>query len=499
MPARILLYLDTAAMHCFAWKNGHVRALAQFGTGEAGISEFARFVQMHRTALFSLLVDLMEEGFQHEVLPHVRGADRDAMLERKCNQAFFGSPLTTAVPLGRERDGRRDERFLFVSLTRHGAIEPWLEALRAASAPLTGVYSPPLLLDRLMQRNAADRPRCLLVNFTPGGMRQTFFDGGRLRFSRLAQSLNDIPIGLEDRCAAEILKTHSYLVGQRMIPRGTPLPVHVLVDHEDFNRLHPALRDSDELRYEHVPIGQLAERIGLADRTPGSSSLPLLLHWLARDTGGKQLANRSERRFYQVWKMRQAVIGAGVALSVAAGLYAGKIWLDSQRMAQESSRLTAEARAQRSELAALRLTVPDGSVSVEALRPAMERLASLRAQSASPREWMVRLSATLDAFPEVRLEQLEWRHRDAAPNTQLPNGSTGRARLSLPEALASDRRGMLDAARDFVTDLSAGTAGARLIRMPVELQSDRLFRSSSEPAAPSRPEFEVEFALEARP
>jgi hypothetical protein len=500
MPARLLLYLDTSAMHCFAWRQGHVRLLDRFSVNEEGIGGFSRFVQAHRSALFSMLVDLMEEGFQHEVLPHVRGPDRAAMLERKGNQAFFGSPLTTAISLGREPAGRRDERLLFVSLTRNAAIEPWLAALRVANAPLTGIFSPPLLLDRLMQRTAADKPRCLLVNFTPGGMRQTYFDGGRLRFSRLAQSLDDIPIGLEDQCAAEILKTHSYLVGQRMIPRGTPLPVHVLVDHEDYNRLHPALRDSDELRYQHVPIGQIADRIGLLDRLQGSNALPVLLHWMARDTGGTQLASPAERRYYALWKIRQAILGTGLALFAATMLYAGKIWFDTQQMQSETEMLVAQIQTQNLELAGMRQILPDGSVSLEALRPAMETLERLRAQDTSPRAWLARLADSLDAFPGVMLEQVDWRYQEPAPGTRLIDGSSGRALLSLPREMAGDRRAQQEAARDFVADLAAGNGNVRLIRMPVELGSDQAYRSSTEDQPDlARPQFEVEFSQGNRP
>jgi len=500
MPARLLLYLDTGAMQCFAWRQGHVRLLERFAVNEEGIGAFSRFVHAHRGALFSMLVDLMEEGFQYEVLPHVRGADRDAMLERKANQAFFGSPLSTAISLGREPSGRKDERLLFVALTRNAAVEPWLAALRAANAALIGVFSPPLLLDRLMQRTAADKPRCLLVNFTPGGMRQTFFDAGRLRFSRLAQSLDDIPIGLEDQCAAEVLKTYSYLVGQRLIPRGSPLPVHVLVNHEDYNRLNPSLRDSDELRYQHVPIEQLANKIGLLDHLRGSNALPLLLHWMARDAGATQLANTAERRFYHVWQMRQAILGTGLALFAATMLYAGKVWIDTQQMQAEAEALAVQTRTLSQELADTQQALPDGSLSIEALRPAMETLDTLRSQDASPRAWLNRLSVSLDAYPDVALEQLDWRYVDAAPGTRMGERSTGRALLSLPLTLASDRRALQETARDFAADLAPGSTRSRLVRMPLDLASDRAFRSSTEDQAPAhRPQFEVEFSLEDRP
>ncbi|QID18792.1 hypothetical protein G3580_14885 [Nitrogeniibacter mangrovi] len=501
MPTRYLLYLDASAMHCFHWKQGRTRLMERFPTTEAGIGGFARFVQRHRTGLFSLMVDVMEEGFQHEVLPYVRGGDRDAMLKRKGSQAFFGTPLSTAVSLGRERGGRRDERFLFVALTRQALVEPWLQALRAAHAALTGVHSPPLVLDRLMQRLASDRPRCLLVCFTPGGMRQTFFESGRLRFSRLAQSLDDIPIGLEAQCAAEILKTHSYLVGQRLIPRNAPLTVHVLVNDADFKRLRPALADTDELRFEHLPIDVLARKLNLAETPRGSNALPILLGSMMRESGATQLADPGETRYYGIWKMRQAVVGTGLALFAAAMLFAGKVWFDGQSMAQERAGLAARTAAQQRQLAALQQALPPLPVSVDALRPAVETLESLRHEDASPARWLIHLSHALDLHRDVRLEQVDWRYRDAPPDTRVAPGAAGRARLSLPASLASDRRALIETAQAFVEDLSPGTDGsARMTRMPVQLQSDQALRgSSSDEVDTTRPEFEVEFALGARP
>lgn len=493
MPRRELLYLDASAMHCYAWKQGHLRLIERFAATEAGVGGFARHVQRRRKHLFSLLVDLMEEGFQHEVLPHVRGPDRTAMLKRKSEQAFFGSPMATAISLGRERGGRRDERFLLVALTRQALIDPWLDVLRAAQAPLCGVYSPPLLLDSLIQRTTPDQPRCLLVSFTPGGMRQTFFESGRLRFSRLAQSLDDIPIGLEEQCAAEILKTHSYLVGQRLTPRNAPLPVHVAVDDKDFRRLRPALRDSDDLRFHHVPVTTLATRVGAADAPSGSNALPVLLTWMARGHRGPQLATAPDTRYFGIWKMRQAVVGAGLALCFACLLYAGKLWVDGDQMATEAAQLRASADARSGELARLEQALPALSVPLAELRPAIETLAQIETQRATPGPWLAHLSEALERHPDIRLEGVNWHHSD----TDAAEAPIGEARLSLPASLATDRRAMLDAARAFLDDLSPG-ANARLVRPPVNLASDQTFRNDTQTPAPDRrPTFEVAFSLEA--
>ncbi|MCB1960019.1 MAG: hypothetical protein KDE68_05785 [Rhodocyclaceae bacterium] len=497
MPQRHLLYLDANAMRCHRWQHGKVTEEARFATTDEGITGFARYVQQHTGGLFTLLVDQVEESFQLDSLPYVRGPDREAMLTRKRTQAFFGSSLSGALSLGRESGGRRDERFLFVALTRQAALDPWLQALRVANAPLTGVFSPALLIDRLVKRLAADTPRCLLVSFAPGGMRQTFIDNGRLRFSRLAQSLHDVGSAKPAHCAAEILKTHSYLTGQRMIPRDTRLPVHLLVDSATFGRLRGGLADSDTLHYLHTPLQQLAHKIGLNSEVRGGDALPALLHWMARNPGTLQLAPPAERRYYRLWQTRQTLLGGALAVFAGAVLFAAKLALGSYQLNQETLKLQATSAAQNAQLNRLMSALPALPVPLNVLQPAMDTLDTLRRQTASPRPWLSHLSAALDAHPALTLRDLRWQVLDD-PAAQTPPGSVmGHARLSLPETIAGDRRAMLDSAQDFLAELSRPPGhSVRLTRQPVELAPDRAFRSASQNAAPSEgADFEVSFGL----
>ncbi|WP_227816364.1 hypothetical protein [Nitrogeniibacter aestuarii] len=497
MPQRHLLYLDASAMHCFYWKQGHLRLIERFPVTEPGIDGFVRHVQTYRKAIFSLLVDVMEEGFQFEVLPHVSGQDRTAMLKRKTDQAFFGSPLSAAISLGRERTGRRDERFLFVALTRQAAIDPWLDVLRANEVALSGIHTPPLVLDTIFKRLRGVSDNRLLVNFTPGGMRQTFFEHGRVRFSRLAQSLDDIPIGLEDQCAAEILKTHSYLAGQRLIPRNVPLTVQLMVDDADYKRLRPALRESAELHFEHLPVNLVASKLGLAQEPRGSSALPVLLQCLARETGIAQLATPTDTRFFGIWRMRQGLVGAAVAIFFAAMLYAGKVWFDGQQMLEAAVAVRQSAQIKEAQLQRLETERPQLDIPATELRDAIKTLRELEQAQVAPESWFLHLSRALDQHPDVQLERIDWQIRTDA-STGL---SAGVAALSLPESSANDRRGMLDEVGRFLDDLGAGTSnGAKLLRSPVNLASSQTFSASSDaPATLKRPEFEVEFSVVARP
>ena len=498
MPQRHLLYLDASAMQCFYWKQGHVRLVERFEASDEGVQAFARYVRTYQKAVFSLLVDVADEGFHFESLPHVTGPDRKAMLKRKTDQAFFASPMSTAISLGRERTGRRDERFLFLGLTRQASLEPWLEVLRAHEVALNGVFTPPLVIDRLVRHFKNTDLTSLLVSFAPGGMRQTFMERGRVRFSRLAQSLDDIPIGLEDQCAAEILKTHSYLVGQRLIPRSAPLTVQLLVDEADFKRLRPALVDSADLRYLHLSLTELAARLGLHQPLRGSSAQPLLLHSLAREAGIAQLAPANETRFYGIWRMRQAIVGASVAIFFGAVLYAGKVWFDGQQMIESTVMARRQAAQQEAQLQQLEAGRPRMPVPTADLRAAVDELRRLEAGQTSPGRWMAHLSRALDQHPGIRLTRIDWRVTETDAGVAIANGA---ATLTLPASLVGDRRAQLNAVERFIADLTPGTTdGTRLLRTPVNLASSQTFSgNSATPTADQQAEFEVEFSVSAQP
>ncbi len=492
MPTRHLLYLDANALHSFRWQQGSVVPTGRYTADDEGIKAFADAVRRVGSGLYTLLVDVVEEGFHADTLPSVRGPDRAAMLERKRSQTFFGTPFSGALSRGIDRSGRRrDERFLFVALTRPAIVEPWLEVLRAVNAPLTGIHSVALLIDSLIQRLAAPAERCLLVTYAPGGMRQTFVDQGHLRFSRLAPNLNAINPDTAARCAGEILKTHSYLISQRMLARNAQLPVYILSDSDAYAHLAPLLNTSEERIYHRADIAELSHKIGLKAAVSGSDAMPLLLHWIARESGLLQLAPANERRFFRVWQARQAILGAGVALFAGTLLFAGKLWFDTASVEATTAQLRHEAASTQQNLTQLQAALPTLPAPLDDLRSAFQALDALQAGKISPRPWLSHLSAALDATPDLTLTSIQWQ----SDSSEVP--SKGVAKLSLPPQMAVDRRAMVSTAELFLAELARSPGHtARVTRMPVELQSDRAFRSSTDPAGqPPAPTLEVSFSL----
>ena len=141
MAQQRILIIDSTQVEVWHAHGGHLTFESRHASTEDGHASFDRYVRAHAKSRFYLLTDVVEEGFQFETIPAVSGADRKALITRRQAQYFYGSPLTTAVSLGRESGGRRDERILFAGLTRPAIFEPWLAILRKGEAQVAGLWS----------------------------------------------------------------------------------------------------------------------------------------------------------------------------------------------------------------------------------------------------------------------------------------------------------------------------------------------------------------------
>lgn len=499
MSALRLLYLEAGGLTAYAWQAGEVLPLARFATGEEGAGQFAQFLASQpRNAVYRLLVDLVEENYFFETLPAVRGADRSAMLARKRNQHFFGTPFATELSLGRETDGRRDERFLLTGITRPGALEPWLDAMARHEAPLASIHTLPTLADGMPAPFSAKDPSPrLIVVLTPAGIRQIFFDKGRLRFSRLAPRSDAETGTLALALAEETARTQAYLSSQRLFPRHETLPV-VILAHPDLQRALTTLLDAPpQTALSFADITTLARQLGLRSPCADSRATPLFLHWMVRRGGGPQFAPKSARHFHFLRQIRMAALGLGSACFLGCAVVAAKLWVDAFALDQEIDRLTLETRSDAARYAALIAGLPPMPGSLDTLQGIMARVDGLAAAPPNLREALAVLAAALDATPTLTLDAVEWRSLPSpaglAPATTPRPFAELTVQSHFPAEAWGDRRALLRES-ERVLQLLQQTPGvtAEITRLPVDLASDRTLRGAADaPATAAVPRLEL--------
>lgn len=502
MSKHILLYLTADGLRWYASENGQPVLEARFPGDEDGIARFAsRLAAQSARTQYSVLVDVPDEGFNAEFVPAIRGRDRRAMIQRKLAQQFYGSPYAAALSLGREKEGRRDERMLFAALTRPTQIDPWIAALTAARVRVRGVHSAPFVLDSVMARAQLPAGAYLLVNYTPAGIRQTYFHGGRLRFSRLSGG-HDLRFADQLQLSAEeIRKTLAYLSAQRLTRRGELLPVVAMVSAKQFDAMRECVARSGD---SPVSIAELGELRGAYGAPPPSGSdpdsLPLLLDALAAEGQCTQIGGAEVLRFQHIHQVRTALYLAAAAVVMAGSLIAAVGLYETASLRTDTEQLRRLATSEQQRYRRLIDSLPELPAPVDDLRALIAGFDGFARTEIPPVAVYRALSQVLDQNPEIRLERLEWRRRDSpapAPESVLVATAT----LGLPSEMASDQRAMFEISERIAADVARVVGKPpKMIRRPVNLQSTQTLRGREGGGPDDKaktPSFELEFELRA--
>lgn len=501
MPQRRILFLDTTRLSAYRCSGGTVDLEGSFVTDAAGLEAFGAYLVRHRNCVFSLLADVSEEGFQAEDIPFTSGKDRKSIITRKLAQFFYNTPLSAAHSHGRLKTGRRDERLLLMALTRPQHFEPWLDLMREMQTILAGVYTLSQVTQRLLPADAP--PQLLLVTQTHGGLRQTYFADRQLRFSRLTPLATGTAQEAAVATSSESAKMHQYLSSQRLIDRNRPLATRVFAHPTQVAAMRERCRDSAVLQFEFVDLLQEAKHLGLRTPLADSRAETLFCHLLAQKTPNEQLAPPQDRQFYRLWQTRFFLKAASAIIFVGGLLFAAKQGLELWHIVDVTDKLQQQSRLDQQRYDAMLQALPQIPLSTDNLRAFVDRYQQVEKRAQGPAPLLVQLSRSLDAFPAIALDHIEWKiaeKPDAAPGGASPSPATPEttggpyaqivATARLPLGMIGDQRGQLALVADFTKHLGAqANTQAIILQPPVDTQSGKTLKSGDERSSPEAPKF----------
>ncbi|QGZ42756.1 hypothetical protein IP92_04667 [Pseudoduganella flava] len=405
MLAKQLFYLASDQLLAYQWERGVLSGPDAFPATRTGLDDFLEYLDRHGSRPAFLLTDLIEEDFTRLLLPHVPGRAGRKLRERRLAQHYRDTPYRTALVQGRADEGRRDDVVLFTALTNPLLLTAWVDAMELMQTPLAGIYSCAVLGRELVQRLEVKRPHMLLVTRDTAGLRQTYFQGGALKFSRLVQATPGED--LVRAIPAETRKTQQFLTSVRLLERGDVLHVLVLADAERADELAARCQSGADTIYRVVPLDTVAPALGLKT-TPGAAE-DLLLAMLARHAPQSHYPTLVAGNYYKLWRARLSLYASSAVLAVA-GLAWSVVNLAGYALAHGN------AEALRSETAYYRANYRN---SMSSMPSTGERTVNMRAavsidqmvarQGPWPLQMMGMVSSALEQSPEIRLTQLDWR------------------------------------------------------------------------------------------
>lgn len=454
MKQTLLLFLSVDHFHAQRMEAGKITAQSDFASTSEGREKFIRFVQDVKHPCY-LLTDLIEEDFRHEIVPHLIGSSRAALLKRKFEQFYRNTPYHQATLLERQKGGRRDDDMLFSALTNPSLITPWVEILLAMKIPLAGIYSVPQISAPLIK----DLPskHLLLISWEKfSGLRQTYFSNHHLQISRLTPVHGEL--SFHDAVVKELLRTYQYLKSLSLLPAGETLDVYILCNASDRNQLFSRLTISVDMRYDFADMDALSAQLNIEQPGNDSDATQIFLHQLLKLPPPTHYANANHTYYHSLWKFKHALnLAAALAFIVALVWSVMNVWQSNsavdgaeslqqrtQQTLAESQKITAAfpntyapAGDMKSGVTVMRQLAQYGTVAGLVLRP---------------------ISLTLNHYPKIEMDSLVWQTSATEPVALNTQGNVPAQVATITGHLtdfSNDYRAALNYLEKFQIDLTA--------------------------------------------
>ncbi len=464
--ARTLLFLSADKFEAYLWSGKGISAEHQFSNDSDGREQFSTFIGQNRHPTY-LLVDIIEEDFHLETIPHLIGPSRTALITRKFEQYYRTTPFRQATLLKRQDEGRRDDDYLFSALTNPQRITPWLDALLENHVPLVGIYSIPNICTPLL-KDIQSEHILLLTWERNAGLRQTYFHNKRLHFSRL------IPINesgtLVDSIISETPRTQQYLKSLSLPPPGEILEVYILCHANEIAQLSTQLSSDGEQHFNYLDIGDFAKQHKCKHEMKDSDSTPLFLNLLATKPPSAHYANSNHTHFHMLWQLRFVLFGLAIVIMLLGLLWSGMAFWQSDEFASEAQPLVQQTSRIQTQAQGIQRNFANTSVPAADMKTAVLLARSLNQYSHPPQEIIYELSAVLESFPRVTLNELSWQTSptDAAPSPYPAQVITFDGALS---GFGNDHRGALAYLEKFEQALIQHGYTVSATELPLDITS----------------------------
>ena len=518
MAARRVFVISGAGLSVYLRHGSKLLNPFSFDAHEDGLAEFAHYLERFPDEVTCVLADVVEEEFREETVPHVFAWERGALLRARAARAFPGARYLHSTRLGREPGGRRDDRVLLSAITRPEALASWLAPMAKHGTPLAGICSPAMLTRAMLKALGAEGEHVLVVSRqSGGGLRQTCFRRGELRFSRLAAMPDPAAGGYESHVLAEIERTRRYLGSLRAA--DDDLDVHVLSHGEPLDALRRELRDAggeDQPGWGLVDLATVARRLGLRRWGGEPDADRLFVHLLASRPPPNHYATPDQTRRLAVLRTRLVLKTASAGVVAGACLFGGVVALEGAIASSHVRSLALHTALYERRYRQAQATLPPAPAEPATLERVVSAANALRERRADPIDLLAPLSDALAGFPRVRIEGLSWRASDdpeapvgkesddrAGPR---PSGAEARrdsgflfqiARVSARiEPFDGDYRAAIDTIRRLAAVLAAlpGVDHVRILTLPLELGSEHALTGAAD-TTPEAAAFEIRVAL----
>lgn len=407
--SKLILYSTHDYLIAGVCRFGRIRRVEKFSSNEAGVVRFEAFIKQFPNTHSYLLVDVVEEDYRQEILPHVTGRDRRSLLARKLDQLYHKLSFRTAVFLSQDKENHRRDRFLFLAINQSEHIDAWLEIIGKQQAPLAGVYLLPMLTGFLLKKGQFSGPKILLCECLNSGLRQSYLEEGKLLVSRLSPypvstSLQQNNI-LRDFYLSEIERSRFYLVSQRLIKPTDQLLLVLNSTCADAEILISDNMDARVLSFDHF---QKLLRVDVSDLKNNPELL--YLHLFAK-RGAKNLGNLAPKgllKNYYLNQIRRHANLATLAVCLAAIFSSLMFLFEEQARQQAIKKLINATNLQKIKYEQVAKDFPHTPYPSDQLLRVVNFYSEISQYQRTPEQMMRVISQSINKVPDIQINKIDW-------------------------------------------------------------------------------------------
>lgn len=408
-------YLNNNKLTAYAWAGGSLSIVQEFANDIIGQQEFAAYLTVNNNATSYLLVDLIEEAFQRDNVPHVVGNARKTLIKRRIGQIYRDTPFRQGMIQGREKTGRKDDQVLFSALTNPALVKPWVDALIEKSVPLAGVFSLPLLSPILFKKFGLPSGPLLLVTHQSSGLRQSYMQDGSLIFSRITPLFNLDSVAIAETVTQELAKTRQFLASTRQLPIGAMINIAIVANDANLDVLRTVCEDTTTVLYRFIAFDEASRTLGLKSMKGMATCDPLFLAVLGNSAPAKHYALLEQERFYKLWQTRTFLYALSAATVVAGIIWSGVTAvavLDTQQTNSKMERDTVSAENQYQSIIS---SMPSTVAKPQNMKDTVDIEKTIFQNTPEPVALFSTVSQALAGLPEIKINQMQWQLSETPP------------------------------------------------------------------------------------
>jgi hypothetical protein len=406
---RRVLFLSTHKAAVYHWQKGRLGSSFLFDVNEEGLLNFERYLREYPNTPVYILVDMFEEEYRRETIPHVFGPDRNAVLQRRKTRLFRDTPYFYSAVQGREASGRRDDRIFMSAITNPDAVRTWVDVLDKYKVPMAGINSLPVFSGSLLNAFPNPSDQMLIVSIQSiSGLRQTYFQDREFRISRLVQLPRYGTVSYAPDISEEVEKIRRYLMSMRLISDEQSLDIYFLLTGELLGEIRRQYEDSAMIKYHVLDINSLMEKSGLPRRVSAPFSDQFYVNEFLKKPPRNFYASLRERRYSTMRKMRYSMIAASMIMIIAGVVISGINFVDGLTLKQDSLAAQKKAKFYADRYQMAREHLPRTPVEAAELKVAVDIVNELKNYRTSPVEIIRLISDSLNLYPDLILDNVQW-------------------------------------------------------------------------------------------